>query len=171
MKSTSRLIRHLNTCKSHNYTTTRLKIPQEHHKEKDGMSENWEDESDLLDKTDNTASANGTFEMPTKDTSRKELPASKSLTALRKEWFSSYKFSAGIRISDIKYRYQGSKHNNSFYPFNDQLNYSLAHYFTKSETTKGNVNKFLTDPLIPLLIGKLSYKNADEWIEKLSEIL
>ena len=46
----------------------------------------------------------------------------------------------------------------------------MAHYFAESEMTKGNVNKFLPDPLITPLTKNLSYKNADEWIEKLSEI-
>ena len=46
----------------------------------------------------------------------------------------------------------------------------MAHYFTELETTKGNVNKFLSDPLMTPLTKKLSYKNVDEWIEKLSEI-
>lgn len=31
--------------------------------------------------------------------------------------------------------------------------------------------KFLTDALIVFLTEKLSYENADEWMEKLSEIL
>ncbi len=32
------------------------------------------------------------------------------------------------------------------------------------------MNKFLTDPLMVSLTEKLSYKNADKWIEKLLEI-
>ena len=46
----------------------------------------------------------------------------------------------------------------------------MAHYFAESETTKGNVNKFLSDPLMTPLTKKFSYKNADEWMEKLLEI-
>ena len=59
---------------------------------------------------------------------------------------------------------------NSFYSFNDQLDHGLAHYFADSETIKGNVNKFLTDVLMISFFKKLSYKNADEWIEKLLKI-
>lgn len=40
----------------------------------------------------------------------------------------------------------------------------------RSKITKKNVNKFLTDSLIVLFSKKLSYKNANEWIEKLLEI-
>ena len=89
---------------------------------------------------------------------------------LREEWFSRNKFSAGIPISNIKYNHLGIRYQNSFYLFNDKLDYALAHYFAESETTKNNVNKFLSDLLMTSFTKKLSYKNADEWIEKLSEI-
>ncbi len=117
-----------------------------------------------------TATVNGIPEIPTEDTPRKRLFASESLSALRKKWFSRHEFPIGIPISDKKYKHLGSKHKNSFYLFNDQLDYGLAHYFAESETTKGNVNKFLTDPLMTSLIKKLSYKNVNEWIEKLLKI-
>ncbi len=78
---------------------------------------------------------------------------------LREECFSSHEFPSGIPISDEKYKHPGSKHKNSFYLFNDQLDFGLAHYFVESETTKGNVNKFLTDHLMVSLIQKLFYKN------------
>ncbi len=87
---------------------------------------------------------------------------SEFLSALGEEWFSRHEFPTGTLISDKKYKHPGSKHKNSFYPFNHQLDYDLAHYFTESETTKGNVNKFLTDLLIAPLTKKLSYKNGDE---------
>ena len=35
---------------------------------------------------------------------------------------------------------------------------------------KGNVDKFLSNSLMALLTEKLSYQNADEWMEKLLEI-
>ena len=108
--------------------------------------------------------------MPTERTSWDGLFASESLSLLRKDWFTRNKFSAGTLVSDMKYNHPRLKHQNSFYPFNDQLDYALAHYFAESETTKGNVNKFLSDPLMTPLTKKLSYKNADEWMEKLSEI-
>ncbi len=134
------------------------------------MGGNWKDEGDLLGEIVTTTTANGTSDTLTKDTPWKGLFASESLLTLREEWFSSHEFPASTPISDKKYKHPGSKHKNSFYSFNDQLDYGLAHYFAESETTKGNVNKFLTDPLMAPLTEKLSYKNADEWIEKLSEI-
>ncbi len=124
----------------------------------------------MLGETVTTTTANGTPETSTEDTPRKGLFASKSLSALREKWFSSHEFPVGTPISDKKYKHLGFKHKNSFYPFNDQLDYALAHYFAESETTKGNVSKFLTDPLMAPLTEKLSYKNVDEWMEKLSEI-
>lgn len=65
-------------------------------------------------------------------------------------------------ISNQRYKYLRLKYKNTFYSFKDQLEYFLAHYFAKSEITKGNVNKFLTDPLIAPLTEKLSYKNANK---------
>ncbi len=75
---------------------------------------------------------------------RKGLFASESLLALREEWFSNHEFLTGIPITDKKYKHPGSKHKNSFYSFNDQLDYGLAHDFAKSKTTKSNMNRFLT---------------------------
>ncbi len=124
----------------------------------------------MLGKTVTTTTANGNPETPSEDISRKELFASEFSLALMEKWFSSHEFLAGIPKSDKIYKHPGSKYKNSFYPFNDQLNYGLAHYFVKSKTTKGNVNKFTTDALMALFTEKLSYKNADEWILKLSKI-
>ena len=108
--------------------------------------------------------------MPTEDMSWKKMLASRFSSALIEEWFSSYEFLAGIYISNIKYRYLGSKHNSSFYSFNDQLEFALAYYFAESETTKSNKNKFLSAPLIEPLTKKLFNKNANKWIKKLAEI-
>lgn len=100
--------------------------------------------------------------MPTEDISRKGPLASEFLSTLRKEWFNSHEFSIGTLISDQRYNHLESKPKNTFHPFNNQLDYILAHYFAKLETTKSNINKFLTDPLIVSLTKKLSYKNADK---------
>ena len=170
MKSTSGLIKHLNTYKVHNYLTIQLKISQEHPMEEDVIGENWEDESELLDETDNIATTNGIPDIPTKDMSWKRLLASEFSSMLSKEQFSSYEFSTDTWISDIIYKHPRSKHKSSFYPFNEQLDYALVYYFVELETTKGNVNKFLINPLIAPLTKKLSYKNADKQMEKLSEI-
>lgn len=70
----------------------------------------------------------------------------------------------------MKYKHLGSKDKSSFYFFNDQLNYALAHYFAKLETTKNNMNKFLTNPLIAFFTKKLFYNNANKQMEKLLEI-
>ena len=121
-----------------------------------------------MDKTNHTI--RDATDLLTKNTSQDRLLASKCLLLLRKEWFIKNKFPAGTPISNIKYNNLGVKHQNSFYLFNDELGYALAHYFAESETTKCNINKFLSDLLIIPLTKKLFYKNVDEWIEKLLEI-
>ncbi len=170
-KSINKLTRYLNTCKSRFYLKLSHK-PLQHksHNKKDALGENWEDESDLLEKMITTTNTNSILETSTENILRKGLFASESLSALREEWFSSHEFFAGIFISDKKYKYLRFKYKNYFYPFNNQLDYGLAHYFTNSETTKGNMNKLLTDLLMAPITKKLPYKNADKWMEKLSEI-
>lgn len=100
--------------------------------------------------------------MLTKDIFWKELFVSEFLSALKKEWFSSYKFSTSIRISDIKYIDPRLKYNSSFYLFNHQLHYILDHYFVESETNKDNVNKFSIGLLMISLNKKFLYKNANK---------
>ena len=108
------------------------------------------------------ATANGIFETLIEDMSQKRLFASQFLFALREKWFSSHEFPAGTPISDKKYKYLRSKYKNSFYSFNNQLDYSWAHYFIELETIKSNINKFLTNLLIASFSKKLDYKNAHE---------
>ncbi len=98
------------------------------------------------------------------------LLGSESSSSLREVRFRDQEFAAGISISNIKYNHPGFQNNNLFYPFYDQLGYRRAKYFAESETTKSNRDKFLSDPLMAPLTEKLSYRNADEWIEKLLEI-
>ncbi len=124
-----------------------------------------EDGSRLVDETDYTK--RDASDTPTEKIPQDELLTSESLSLLREEWLTGNEFPAGTPISDIKYNHLGLQHKNSFYLFKDQLDYALAHYFGDLETTKGNVNKFLSDPLMTPLTEKLSYKNADEWMEKL----
>ena len=119
-----------------------------------------ENGSQLLNKTNYTV--RDATDSPTKKKPRDGLLASKSLSLLREEWFTGNTFPASIPVPDIKYNHLGLKHQNSFYPFNDQLDYALAHYSAKSETAKGNVNKFLFDSLITPLTKKLSYNNANK---------
>ena len=121
VKSTNRLTRHLNAYKVHLYPKSQPlhKLPQhKSHKKVDGLGRNWKKESDLLGKTVTISIVNGIFETLTEDTPRKKLFANEFLLVLREEWFSSYEFPAGIFISDQKYKHLGSKHKNSFYPFN-----------------------------------------------------
>lgn len=68
-----------------------------------------------------------------------------------------YKFPTGIHILDTKYNYPGTKNNNLFYYFNEQLDYVLAHYFIESESIKHNIDKFLSNLLIKPITKKLSY--------------
>ncbi len=95
---------------------------------------------------------------------------SESSRNFRKVTFSESEFPVGTPVSDTRYVHPGSRSNNPFHSFNDQLDYALAHYFAESETTKRNVDKFLSNPLMKLITKKLSYRNADEWMEKLSAI-
>ena len=85
------------------------------------------------------------------------LLGSESSSSLRKDRFNKQKFSAGTLVSNIKYDHSGSQNNNLFYPFYNQLDYALAHYFAESKTTKDNVDKFLSNQLIAPLTKKLSY--------------
>ena len=92
------------------------------------------------------------------------MSVSEFLLVLRDEWYSSHEFLTSIPISDKKYKYLKSKYKNSFYFFNNQLDYNFEHHFRKFKTIKDNMNKFLIDVLMTLLIKKLSYKNANQWI-------
>ncbi len=98
------------------------------------------------------------------------LLGSESSSSLREVRFSDQEFAAGIPVSNIKYNHLGFQNNNLFHSFHDQLDYGLAKYFAESETTKNNVDKFLSDLLMTPLTEKLSYRNADKWMEKLLEI-
>ena len=165
LKSTSGLTKYLNTSKSH--LCAKFQLPQKplwnkSYNKKDVLRGNWDNKGDLFGKTVITTTVNGTFETLTEDTPWKRLFASKSLLALRDEWLSSYKFSTGTPISDKEYKHPKFKHKNSFYPFNNQLDYSLAQYFAKLETTKNNINEILTDLLMAPLTKKLSYKNVNK---------
>ncbi len=90
------------------------------------------------------------------------LLRSESSSFLREVKFCDQEFAAGTPVSNIKYDHPGFQNNNLFYPFHDQLDYGLAKYFAESETTKSNVDKFLSDLLIAPLTEKLSYQKADK---------
>lgn len=76
--------------------------------------------------------------------------------------FSESKFSASTPILNTRYKHSGTQNKNRFHLFNDQHDYALAHYFAKSETTKRNIDKFLSNLLMKPITKKLSYRNADE---------
>lgn len=108
--------------------------------------------------------------MLTKKIPQDGLLINKFLLFLKEKQFIGNKFLAGIPILDIKYNHLGLKYKNSFNSFKNQLDYALAYYFAELKTTKGNINKFLSDSLMSSFPKKLSYKNLDEQIKKLLEI-
>lgn len=162
IKFISELTRYLNACKCHIYLITQLEILQEYHNKKDTTSKNQKDKDDLLGKIDDTKTINSIFDMLIKDISQKILLENKFLLVLKKKWFNSHEFLTNTQISNIKYRHLGIKYKSSFYSFNNQFDYVLAHYFVELKTTKGNINKFLINLLIASLTKKLFYKNADK---------
>ncbi len=103
-------------------------------------------------------------------TPQTRLLGSESSSFLREIRFSDQEFAADTLISNFKYNHPEFQNNNPFYPFHDKLDYRLSKYFAESETTKNNIDKFLSDPLMAPLTEKLSYQNTDKWIEKLTEI-
>ena len=103
-------------------------------------------------------------------THQDRLLACELLLSLKEVRYSEQEFPVNKRISDVKYDPLGSQNDNPFYLFTDLLDYILANYFAKSETTKNNIDRFLSNPLMALLTKKLSYWNADEWLEKLLNI-
>ena len=100
---------------------------------------------------------------------RNILPSESSST-FREVMFNESEFLADTLVSDTQYKHPASQNSNPFYLFNDQLDYALAHYYAELETTKCNVDKFLTNPLMKPITEKLSYCNADKWMKKLSYI-
>ena len=76
--------------------------------------------------------------------------------------FNKSEFSIGTLVLNIRYEHSESQNSNLFYPFNDQLDYALADYFAESETTKCNIDKFLSNLLMKPITKKLSYCNVDE---------
>lgn len=96
---------------------------------------------------------------------------SDSSSSLQEVTFSETEYQAGTLISNIKYRHSGYQHDNVFYPFDNDVDYALAHWFVESKITKGNVDKFLTNFLMKSITKQLSYWNTIKWEEKLSLIL
>lgn len=163
VKFTGGPTRHLIACKDQLYLKLLYEPPQhKFHNKQDASGGNWEGKSDLLGETVTNATANGIFKRLTENTPQTRLFVSKSLSMLREKWFNSHEFPVAIPISHKKFKYPRSKHKISFFSFNNQLDYDLAHYFVQSETTKCNLNKFSTNLLMTSLTEKLSLKNADK---------
>lgn len=99
------------------------------------------------------------------------LFASKLSSSVRKIIFVEQEFLISKPVSDVKYHYPSFLNYNLFDEFNDQLDYALTNNFAESKTTKANINRFLFNSLMSPLFEKLSYQNANECIEKLSDIL
>lgn len=95
---------------------------------------------------------------------------SKSSSTFKEVIFSKSQFSAGTLILNTRYKHPGNQNNNLFYPFNDQVNYALAHYFPDSKTTKQNVYKFFTNLLIKSITKNLLYLIIEEQMKNLSAI-
>ena len=68
------------------------------------------------------------------------LLRNKLLSFLREIRFNDGEFVTSILVSNIKYNYPRFQNKKFFYCFYDQLDYGLAKYFTKSKTTKSNIN-------------------------------
>ena len=188
MKLTHRLTRHMNTYMSQQVLLIRMERKQPEDtsisEEDDNASENFwphEDDESILEEQDienhernlvgkRLDTGNHARDSLLGRTPQDGLFASESSSFLREIRFSKHEFPAGKAVSDIKYHHPGSLNNNLFHPFNNQLDYALAIYFAETKTTKGNINKFLSKPLMALLTEKLFYQNADKWIKKLSDI-
>ncbi len=191
VKSTSCLTRHVNACKIpitllscqpleptvilKDNTTNRPDLPSDNNEESisPGASNHGEERTKLA------GNNNEDIRPADIDQLRPTTPnwtpwnglLSQSSQNFREVTFSESEFPVGTPVLDTRYKHPGSQNNNPFYPFNDQLDYTLADYFTESETIKCNVDKFLSNLLIKPITEKLSYRNADEWMEKLSTIL
>ena len=76
--------------------------------------------------------------------------------------FGESEFLVGSPVLETRYVHLRSKSSNLFGLFYDQLDYTLTHYFTKLKSTKRNVDKFLSNPLMKPFIKKLLYPNANE---------
>ena len=178
MKSTGGLTKHMNSCTSQiiqQVLPTRMQPEQDMPMpgEDDNASDNfgpYEDERSTPkaqdiegDHRDSVGESSDTGSRARAGrTPQDGLLGSESSSSLTEVRFSEQEFPAGTPVSNIKYDHPGSQNDNLFYPFHNQLDYALVHYFAQSETTKDNVDKFLSDLLMAPLTEKLSYQNADE---------
>ncbi len=186
IKLTHGLTKHMNTCTSQQVFPIYMQLKQDTliPREDDNALGNFrlnENEKSPLEEQDierdhkNLVSERSDIGSCARDSLSKHTPqarlrGSELSSSLIKVGFSDQKFVVGKPVPNIKYNYPKFQNDNPFYPFHNQLDYGLAKYFAESETTKSNVDKFLSEPLIAPLTEKLSYQNADKWMEKLSQI-
>ncbi len=173
MKLTHRLTRHMNICTSQQVLPIRMQLKQDTPipKEDENTSDNFGlhgDEKSILEEQDievdhrNSVGKSSDTGSHARDglsgrTPQDGLFASESSSSLREVRFREQEFPAGISVSDIKYHHPDSQNDNLFHPFNDQLDYALVTYFAEFETTKGNIDRFLSDLLMAPLTEKQSY--------------
>lgn len=87
---------YFNVCKSYIYAKISQEIQQEYYNEKDNLNGNLEDKADLRGKIYYIATTNNFFETLTEHMPQKKLLANKSLSVLKKKWFSSHGFPTDI---------------------------------------------------------------------------
>ena len=97
------MTKHLNACTKKVPRTAQL-----HKLHDDPVNTLVEDGSQLLDETNYTV--RDAIDLPTKRIPWEGMFVSKSLSLLKKEWFTRNKFPAGIPVLDIKYKHPGLKH-------------------------------------------------------------
>lgn len=86
---------------------------------------------------------------------------SKLSSTFREITFSESEFLIGILVSNTWYKHSKTQNKNRFHPFNNKLDYTLAHYFVELEITKRNIDKFLSNLLMKPITKNLSYCNID----------
>ncbi len=161
MTSTHGLTRHMNTCTSQQVLPICMQpkqdtpIPGEDENTSDnfGLHENEEsilEEQDIEGDHRNLVGDNSDTKSHARDGLSQRIPqdglfGSELSSSLKEVRFSKQEFPAGIPVSNIKYQQPSSQNDNLFHLFNDQLDNAFATYFVESETTKGNVDRFLSN--------------------------
>ncbi len=79
-------------------------------------------------------------------------PQNKLISELSRKFrevtLSKSEFLVGTPVLDTRYEHFGTQNNNPIYTFNNQIAYVLANYFAELETTKCNVDKFISNLLM-----------------------
>jgi hypothetical protein len=59
---------------------------------------------------------------------------------------------------------------NKYESFQNEKNYAFAHWFHQSENNKRDVDKFFQNSRLSKFHQELSFKNDDQWFNKLNKI-